>query len=73
MPNVIGGIMALIALSASVLKGIDPLGCLLRGAIAFFAGRMLVKIWQSITLFYSDKPLQTEDLSNHTKDKSLFN
>ncbi len=71
MPNVIGGIMAFFALSASVLKGIDPLGSLLRGAIAFFVGKMLVKTWYSITYFHSGKSRQTEDLTNRTADNDL--
>lgn len=37
--------MALAALATSLVSGVDPATCLLRGAAAFFIGRILAGIW----------------------------
>ncbi len=45
MPNVIGGILALAALAASTLSGVEPVTCLLRGFIAYLTGVILTQLW----------------------------
>lgn len=45
MPKVIGGLLALVALSAAMLSGADPLQCLIRGAIAYVVGVFATQLW----------------------------
>jgi len=45
MPKVIGGILALVALGASILAKVDPLDCLLRGFIAYVVGSIATQLW----------------------------
>jgi len=45
MPKVIAGMMALAALGVSLLVGVDPLNCVLRGAIAYVVGLFSANLW----------------------------
>lgn len=45
MPKVVGGILALTALGASILAGVDPLTCLWRGLLAYLIGSWATQLW----------------------------
>jgi hypothetical protein len=45
MPKVIGGILAIVALGASMLAGVDPATTMLRGALAFTLGVIATQVW----------------------------
>lgn len=45
MAKVIAGIMALVALAASILSGVEPVACLLRGVIAYIVGWTATQLW----------------------------
>lgn len=47
MPLVIGGLMAIVALSASYFGGVDPMGSLVRAGIAFATGLVATQAWQA--------------------------
>ncbi len=50
LPKIIGGLMAIAALSASLFNGVDPVQCLIRGVIAWFVGVTAGSMWN---LFFS--------------------
>lgn len=45
MVKLVAGILALIALAASLLSGVDPVECLARGAIAYLVGWIGASVW----------------------------
>ena len=45
MPKIVAGLMAIAGLGASLLAGVDPAGCLLRGAVAYGAGILAANLW----------------------------
>ena len=45
MPKVVGGLAALVALSAGIFSRVDPLDCLWRAALAFALGVIATQIW----------------------------
>lgn len=45
MPKVVGGILALFALGASILSQVDPVTSLVRGGIAYGIGVILTQLW----------------------------
>lgn len=62
MPKVIGGLLALIALSASLLAGVDPWGTLLRGFIAYVVGLFLAQLWYVFfTIRVTDQEVAIEE------------
>ncbi|MBL8060709.1 MAG: hypothetical protein JNK63_08360 [Chthonomonas sp.] len=50
LPKIIGGLLAIAALSASLFNGVDPIQCLIRGAIAWIIGSAAGAMWN---LFFS--------------------
>lgn len=48
MAKVVAGLMALVALGASVLSGADPWTCLARGAVAYTAGAVAGAFWEAL-------------------------
>ncbi len=48
MAKVVAGLMALVALGASVLADADPWTCLLRGAVAYAAGIVAGGFWEAL-------------------------
>jgi hypothetical protein len=45
MPKVVGGLAALVALSAGILARVDPLDCLWKAALAFALGMVATQVW----------------------------
>jgi hypothetical protein len=45
MPKVVGGLAALVALSAGILAHVDPMDCLWRAALAFALGIVATQVW----------------------------
>ncbi len=45
MPNLVGGLAALMALAAGILWRVDPVAILGRAALAFLLGWLLTQIW----------------------------
>lgn len=45
MPKVIGGILAILALGASLLAQVDPVTTLMRGLIAYVIGSFCTQVW----------------------------
>lgn len=45
MPKVVGGLAALVALTAGILSRVDPIDCLYRAALAFALGVVATQIW----------------------------
>ncbi len=45
MAKVIAGILALVALAASILSGVEPVACLLRAVIAYVVGWFAAQLW----------------------------
>ncbi len=43
--RLVASLMALVALGSSLLAGVDPLNCLIRGAVAFIVGRSVAGFW----------------------------
>ena len=43
--TVVSGLAAVASLGASILGGVDAVTCLVRGAVAFFVGRILAQAW----------------------------
>lgn len=60
MAKVVGGILALVALAASILSGVDPVACLLRAAIAYIVGWFAAQLWYVFFTIrvHSDRPKQ---------------
>ena len=50
LPKIIGGLLAIAALSASLFNGVDPVQCLIRGGIAWIVGSASGALWN---LFFS--------------------
>lgn len=50
LPKIVGGLLAIAALSASLFNGVDPVQCLFRGIIAYFVGLTAGSLWN---LFFS--------------------
>ena len=48
MAKVIAGLMALVALGASVLSGAEPWTCLARGGIAYIVGNIAGAFWEAL-------------------------
>jgi hypothetical protein len=46
--TVVSGLAALASLGASLLSGVDAVTCLVRGAVAYFVGRVLAQAWCSL-------------------------
>lgn len=61
MPTVIGGLMALVALAASILSGVDPVSCLMRGLIAYLVGAMATHVWY---VFFAVRVVEDSDSSS---------
>ena len=66
MPQLVAGLMALTALSASILTQADAVTTLLRGAGAYVAGMVLATIW---TLVVS--PPQASDETDEDSDEDF--
>ena len=66
MPQLVAGLMALTALSASILTQADAVKTLLRGAGAYVAGMVLATIW---TLVVS--PPQASDETDEDSDEDF--
>ena len=45
MPKLIGGILALVALAAGSLGGVDPIACVLRAVVAYLVGMIATQVW----------------------------
>lgn len=45
MPKVIGGILAILALGASLLAEVDPTTTLMRGLVAYIIGSFCTQVW----------------------------
>ncbi|MBS1709701.1 MAG: hypothetical protein JSS65_13395 [Armatimonadetes bacterium] len=48
MAKVVAGLMAMVALGASVLSGAEPWTCLARGAIAYVVGNVAGAFWEAL-------------------------
>jgi hypothetical protein len=64
MPQLIGGLMALVALAAGTLGGVEPVSCIMRAGIAYLTGVVATQLWY---VFFTirvvrdrDEPLQLE-------------
>jgi hypothetical protein len=60
MPKLVGGLLALLALGASILSRVDPLECLLRAAIAYVIGYIATAAWY---VFFTVRAGPPEDLA----------
>jgi hypothetical protein len=58
MPTLIGGLLALVALATSVFVGVDPLSCIIRGAIAYLVGVACTQLWY---VFFAARVLRREE------------
>ena len=45
LPKIVAGLLAIVALAASLLNGIDPIQCMIRGGIAWMVGLTAGTIW----------------------------
>lgn len=45
LSKVVAGLMAIAALGSSLIAGVDPVQCLLRGGAAWLVGKVAVTIW----------------------------
>src|ERR1017187_3672920 len=48
MAKAIGFILALVALVAGILCAVDPVTCIWRAGVAFFAGWLCATVWQGV-------------------------
>lgn len=53
LPKIVAGLMAIAALGASLMNGIDPIQCMLRGGIAWIVGMIAGTVWN---LFFTRSP-----------------
>ena len=67
MPKVVGGIMAIVALGASMLAGVDPLTTLWRGLLALTTGVIATQVWY---IFFAIRVSTFNELANPLKDKA---
>lgn len=49
LPKIVAAVMALAALGAAILAGVDPVQITVRGVIAFVAGWVVGSIWEGFT------------------------
>jgi len=45
MPKIVGGLLALTALSASIFAGVGPIDTLIRGFVAYLVGLLATQLW----------------------------
>lgn len=67
MPKLIGGILALVALAAGSLGGVDPLYCVLRGIIAYFVGVVATQVWY---VFFTIRVIRDGDESATSNEEA---
>jgi hypothetical protein len=48
LPKIVAAVMALAALGAAILAGVDPVQIMVRGVIAFGAGWVVGSIWEGL-------------------------
>lgn len=74
MGNLVGGLMAMVALSVCILQGHDPINSLIKGFIAFAVGKVLAQTWFGFISVKnaSKKPSKSsknEDSTDETENK----
>lgn len=70
LPKLVGGMMAIAALGASLLQSVDPTQCLIRGGTAYIVGAFAGSIWNLLftpAIQKEDEPEGTE--ANEAKDE----
>ena len=70
LPKLVGGMMAIAALGASLLQSVDPAHCLIRGGTAYVIGAFAGSIWN--LLFTAAPPKEDEpeeEQPNDAKDE----
>lgn len=72
MPKVVGGLMAIFALAASMFAGVGPMDCLLRGVVAFITGSLLTQFWYIYFTIRVQKGEQVKQASSseRTEDRA---
>lgn len=45
MPNLVGGLAALVALAAGILQQVEPVATIGRAGLAFLLGWLLTQVW----------------------------
>jgi hypothetical protein len=71
MYTIVAGLMALVAMGASILAHVDPLTTVLRGGLAFLIGLTLASVWGSVMnpKRPEDKPDKKEKPAKEPKKK----
>ena len=50
LPKLLATLLAFVALGASILSGVEPLQCVIRGGLAFLTGMFSGQIWNLLFL-----------------------
>ncbi len=56
VPKIVAGLMTVAALGASLLNGVEPTQCILRGGIAYLVGSIAGTIWNLFFIQGPSKP-----------------
>lgn len=66
MPKIVGGMMALAALSASIFAGVGPVETLIRGLVAYLVGLLATQLWY---VFFTIRVERSSDEKHQEGDR----